>query len=92
MDVDLMLEISSEVVRNTIKDKIKFLTNTIIPERFQVYEGNKRGILHYRHRKGKTLFLRSHYHVVINEICATFNCPLDIAYNRIKYAKWLQSR
>lgn len=44
MDVNLMLEIFSEVVRNIIKDKVKFIINIIIFERFWVYEGNKRGI------------------------------------------------
>lgn len=95
MDVDSMLEISSEVVRNTIKDKVKFLTNTIIPERFRVYEGNKRGILQSPTAvcigpygsiyiadtgKGKLFSSRLHYPVDVNEICASLNCPLDIAY------------
>lgn len=101
MDVDSMLEISSEVVRNTIKDKVKFLTNTIIPERFRVYEGNKRGILQSPTAlcigpygsiyiadtgKGKLFSSRLHYPVDVNEICASLNCPLDIAYKGIYIA------
>ena len=95
MDVNSMLEISSEVVRNTIKDKVKFITNTIIPERFRVYEGNKRGILQNPTAvclgpygsiyiadtgKGKLFSSRLHYPVDVTEICASLNCPLDIAY------------
>ena len=95
MDVNSMLEISSEVVRNTIKDKVKFITNTIIPERFRVYEGNKRGILQNPTAvclgpygsiyiadtgKGKLFSARLHYPVDVTEICASLNCPLDIAY------------
>lgn len=45
MDVDSMLEISSQAVRNVINDKVETVTNTIIPEKFRIYEGNKKGVL-----------------------------------------------
>ena len=45
MDVDSMLEISRKEVRRVITDNVNTITNTIVPEQFRLYEGNKKGIL-----------------------------------------------
>lgn len=45
MDVDSILEISSAAVRQIIQSEAGVITNTLIPEKFRLYDGNKRGIL-----------------------------------------------
>ncbi|VDI07902.1 Hypothetical predicted protein [Mytilus galloprovincialis] len=44
MDVDASLEISSKPVRNIVSG-IKTITHTIIPEKYRLYEDNKKGTL-----------------------------------------------
>jgi hypothetical protein len=45
MDVNSMLQISSEGVINALSENTKTVTQTIIPEKYRLYEGNKSGVL-----------------------------------------------
>ena len=45
MDIDYMLQISSLTVIKVFEDKVETITQTIIPEKFRLYEGNKKGVL-----------------------------------------------
>ena len=45
MDVESMLEISSQQVRNAISSNVETITDTIIPEKFRVHESKKKGLL-----------------------------------------------
>lgn len=95
MDVESMLEISSESVRKAIRDNVETITNTIIPEKFRLYEGNKEGVLTNPTAlclgpfgsiyvadasKGKLFSARLHYPVDVNEMCHSLSRPVDIAY------------
>ena len=44
MDIDSMLEISSQKVLNVLEN-LDTVTQTIIPEKFRLYESNKKGVL-----------------------------------------------
>ena len=94
MDVESMLEISSQQVRNAISSNVETITDTIIPEKFRVYEGNKKGLLDsptvvYMGPFG-TVYVcdaakgnssaRLHYPVDMNEIYGSLYRPVDIAY------------
>ena len=95
MDVESMLDISSQPVRNAIYGNVKTITDTIIHEKFRVYEGDKKGILDSPTAicmgplgtvyvcdaaKGKLFSAGLHYPVNMNEICGSLNRLVDIAY------------
>ena len=95
MDVDSMLEISSTSVRQIIQTNVDTITDTLIPEKFRLYEGNKKGVLtnpsglclgpHGQifvvdSSKGKLFSARLHYPVDVTEICAGLSLPLAVAY------------
>ena len=94
MDVDSMLEISSNLVRNVISSKAEYITQTIIPEVYRVYDGNKKGVIGAptgicKGNHGTMLVVdicggaysaRLHYPVDVNEITTGLKTPLGIAY------------
>ena len=43
-DVDSIMEISSPLVRNVLKDNAKTVTHTIVPEKYRLREDNKTGV------------------------------------------------
>ena len=45
MDVESMLEISDYTVRNIITTDVPYITETLIPEKYRLYEGNKKGVV-----------------------------------------------
>ena len=45
MDTKSIVEIPCEGVRNVFAHKVGFIIETIIPEKYRVYEGNKKGVL-----------------------------------------------
>ena len=45
MDVDSMLEISSTSVRQIIQVNVDTITDTLIPEKFRLYERNEKGVM-----------------------------------------------
>lgn len=71
MDVDSMLEISREDVRRVITDNVNTIINTIVPEQFRLYKGNRKRnpwkpnsslhgwlweYVHWWHRQGENFF------------------------------------
>ena len=45
MDVGSMLEISDHTVRNIVSTGAPYITKTLIPEKYRLYEGNKKGVV-----------------------------------------------
>ena len=45
MDVESMLEISDYTVRNIVSTGAPYITETLIPEKYKLYEGNKKGVV-----------------------------------------------
>ena len=96
MDVDSMLEISSAPVRHIIHTSAETITDTIIPEKFRLYEGKKgKGILIspsgvcmgppgqllvVDSSRGKLFSARLHYPVDVTEVCSSLSMPLSVAY------------
>ncbi|CAG2235332.1 unnamed protein product [Mytilus edulis] len=96
MDVDASLEISSKPVRNIVSG-IKTITHTIIPEKYRLYEDNKKGtlsspiavcitengmLLIADAAKGKLFSARLHYPVDVVEITGKLNHPIGVAYTK----------
>ncbi len=97
MDVDSILEVSSAAVRQIIQSEVGVITNTLIPETFRLYDGNKRGILTnpssvctgppgqlflIDSSKGKLFSARLHYPVDVTETCSGLKTPLAVAYKK----------
>ena len=40
-----MLEISDHTVRNIVSTGAPYITETLIPEKYRLYEGNKKGVV-----------------------------------------------
>lgn len=94
MDVDASLEISSKPVRDIIS-KVKTITHTIIPEKYRIYEDNKKGIISapialckmengnlllVDAQKGKLFSIRLHYPVDVVEVTNKLKHPVAISY------------
>ena len=94
MDVDSMLEISSAPVRQIIQTNVDTITDTLIPEKFRLHEGNKKGVLTNPSTvclgprgqlflvdsyKGQLFSARLHYPVGVTEICSSLRMPLAVA-------------
>ena len=92
MDVDLILEISSTALRQIIQSEAGVITNTLIPQKFRLYDGNKRAnpssvctgpagqVFLVDSSKGKLFSARLHYPVDVTEICSSLKVPLAVAY------------
>ena len=94
MDVDSMLEISAKPVRDVVS-KCNFITQTIIPEVYRVYDCKKKGVIgpptavcHAEHGclliadvTGSFYKARLHYPVDVSELENGLSIPLGIAYN-----------
>ena len=97
MDIDSMLEISSASVRQVIQTNVDTITDTLIPEKFRLYEGNKKGVLTNPSAvclgphgqlflvdscKGQLFSARLHYPVDVTEICSSLRIPLAVTYRQ----------
>mgnify|MGYP001798019286 CR=1 FL=1 len=96
MDVESFLEICSPAVQTVIKEHIKTsVVETIVPEKYRVYDGNKTGVLQNPTgvcvgphgtifvadtTKGKVFSARLHYPVDVSEVCTSLEQPASVAY------------
>ena len=97
MDVGSMLEISSAPVRQVTQTSVDTITDALIPVKFRLYEGNKKGVLTNSSAvclrpygqlflvdscKGNLFSARLHYPVDLTEICSSLRMPLAVAYRQ----------
>lgn len=96
IDTESIVEISCEDVRNILSDKVDFITETIILEKYRVYDGNKMGVLSSPTAictgpnsvlfigdttKGAVMSARLHYPVDVSELCTGLKQPVALLYN-----------
>lgn len=97
MVVESFLEICSPEVQNVIKQHVKTsVVETIVPEKYRLYDGNKTGVLQNptgvfvgSHgaifvadtTKGKVFSARLHYPVDVSEVCSSLEQPISVAYS-----------
>lgn len=94
MDVDTLLEISSEDVLKVLSSH-KTIVQTLVPEKYRLYEGNKKGVLRSPTAvclgpygkllvadagKGTLLSARLHYPVDVTELAKGLNLPMSVDY------------
>ena len=72
MDVDSMLEISSAPVRQIIHSNV----DTLIPEKFRLYEGNKKGVM----RNSSAVCLGPHGQLFLVDSCKGKLFSAQLAY------------
>ena len=95
MDVDSLLDISSENVLKVL-DSFEVVVQTLVPERYRLYEGNKRGVLKsptdiclgpygkvlvVDAGKGALLSARLHYPVDVIEIAKGLKLPMSVDHH-----------
>ena len=94
MDVDTLLEISSEDVLKVLSSH-KTIVQTLVPEKYRLYEGNKKGVLIFPTAvclgpygkllvadagKGTLLSACLHYPVDVTELAEGLNPPMSVDY------------
>jgi hypothetical protein len=103
MDVESFLEICCPEVQTVINKHVHTsIVETIVPEKYRLYDGNKTGV--FKHptglcmgphgtifvadaTKGKVLSARLHYPVDVSEVCFSLKQPVPVAYgNGVLYA------
>lgn len=97
IDVGSMLEISSAPVRQVIQTNVDTITDTLIPVKFRLYEGNKKGVLTKSPAvflrpygqlflvdscKGNLFSARLHYAVDVTDIRSSLRMPLAVTYGQ----------
>ena len=90
-----MLKISDHTVRNVVSTGAPYITETLIPEKYRLYEGNKKGavsspssicfaspgtFLFTDSREGKLYSARLHYPVDVVELSSSLCTPLGVAF------------
>ena len=94
MDVDTVIEICSPEVRQGLQ-KVQWLVQSLVPEPFRLYDGNKQGVLETPvcvypafwgtllvtdKERGKIFSARLHYPVDVVEVASRLKCPLAMTH------------
>ena len=94
MDVDTVIEICSPEVRQGLQ-KVQWLVQSLVPEPFRLYDGNKQGVLETPvcvcpaswgtllvadKERGKIFSARLHYPVDVVEVASGLKCPLAMTH------------